>query len=48
MRASSFYYPEHTIFTFAHKSQGAGQKDYCPLAAWDLNHKCEYAGERGQ
>ena len=32
MRASSFYYAEHLIFTFAQKSQGgAGQEDYCPL-----------------
>ena len=29
MRASFFYYPEHLIFTFAHKSQG-GHEDYCP------------------
>ena len=39
IRASSFFYPEHLIFTFAQKSQGGqgppmgcqrGQEDYCP------------------
>ena len=30
MRASFFYYPEHLIFTFAHKSQGGGTRTTAP------------------